>query len=151
MTYTTRPKRVGEVDGKDYHFVSEEFFLYSMEKGFFAETRSYNTLVQGKPQKWYYGSQAISKDALKKNKDYVVILDIQGAKAYLDYYGADNIKIRYLDVPDEVREERAKKRGSFDKTEWDRRVKDDAKVFSKEHIDELRSFLGRNFEMCANF
>ncbi len=42
VTYTTRPKRAGEVDGVDYHFVSEAEFQALADTGQFAETASYN-------------------------------------------------------------------------------------------------------------
>lgn len=38
VTYTTRPKRAGEIDGTDYHFITAEDFLKRRENGFFAET-----------------------------------------------------------------------------------------------------------------
>lgn len=27
ITYTTRPPRIGEIDGREYHFISEKKFL----------------------------------------------------------------------------------------------------------------------------
>ena len=32
ITYTTRPKRINEIDDVDYHFVSEERFLELKER-----------------------------------------------------------------------------------------------------------------------
>ncbi|NIQ96565.1 MAG: guanylate kinase [Desulfuromonadales bacterium] len=37
ISYTTRPRRSGEVDGKDYHFVSSETFRRMIDEGAFAE------------------------------------------------------------------------------------------------------------------
>jgi guanylate kinase len=37
VSYTTRPMRSGEVDGKDYHFVSDETFRKMIDEGGFAE------------------------------------------------------------------------------------------------------------------
>ena len=37
VSYTTRPMRTGEVDGRDYWFVSTEKFQEMVEKGEFAE------------------------------------------------------------------------------------------------------------------
>ena len=48
VSYTTRQPRDGEVDGVDYHFISNEQFLKLEEQGFFAETAVYNG--------WYYGT-----------------------------------------------------------------------------------------------
>lgn len=42
VTYTTRPIRNKEVDGIDYHFISEEEFEKKIEEGFFAEYKVYD-------------------------------------------------------------------------------------------------------------
>ena len=47
VSYTTRKPRDGEVDGVDYHFVSEEEFLNMKSLGLFAES-SYHYM-------WHYG------------------------------------------------------------------------------------------------
>ncbi len=39
VTYTTRPKRRGETDGVDYHFISEGEFKRRIQDGFFLEYR----------------------------------------------------------------------------------------------------------------
>jgi guanylate kinase len=43
VPYTTRPKREGEVDGKDYYFVDNATFNDLNSQGEFLETRSYDT------------------------------------------------------------------------------------------------------------
>lgn len=48
VTYTTRPKRDGEVDGVDYHFISYDKFAELANSGFFAEYNAY--------REWYYGT-----------------------------------------------------------------------------------------------
>lgn len=48
VTYTTRQPRTGEVNGVDYHFISEEEFEELDNKGFFAEKAVYNN--------WHYGT-----------------------------------------------------------------------------------------------
>ena len=47
VTYTTRPMRVNEVNGIDYHFVSKEEFLNKLENDFFFETIEYNNNFYG--------------------------------------------------------------------------------------------------------
>ena len=73
VTTTTRTKRDGETDGKDYIFVSQAEFRAQMEQDGFLEWAE----VYGN----YYG---VPRDqvttALKKGKDVIVKIDVQGAK-----------------------------------------------------------------------
>ena len=55
ITYTSRPKREGEIDGVDYHFVSDEEFGRMISEGAFAEYTEYNG--------WYYGTGIDSFDS----------------------------------------------------------------------------------------
>ena len=48
VTYTTRPPRDGEVDGVDYHFISEKEFREKKRRNEFGETAEYRG--------WLYGS-----------------------------------------------------------------------------------------------
>ncbi len=136
ITYTTRPKRDGEIDGKEYNFISVPAFKSLEDDGFFCETRSYNTLVGGKADTWYYGSPKVNP-----KKNYVVILDTDGAECYADYYGTENISVIYLDVSDEEREKRASARGSFDEIEWKRRKADDSERFNAEKLAAIKELI----------
>lgn len=51
VSYTTRPKRDGEIEGEDYYFISNEQFLKMKYNGEFLEETSY--IVNG--ETWYYG------------------------------------------------------------------------------------------------
>ena len=145
VSYTSRPMRDGETDGVEYHFVSKQRFLELRCLDFFMESRSYNTLVNGNPDTWYYGSPKVN--ACEKN--YVAILDVEGAVKFIRYYGKENVEVIYLYVSDEERERRASLRGSFDKTEWDRRKKDDDVKFSEDIIQDL-AYLAGNFRRIIN-
>uniref|UniRef100_A0A0D6QTJ5 guanylate kinase n=1 Tax=Araucaria cunninghamii TaxID=56994 RepID=A0A0D6QTJ5_ARACU len=72
VTATTRAKRPGEVDGKDYFFVSKEEFLSMIEKNELLE----HALVYGD----YKGvpKQQI-RDSMSKGYDIVLRVDVQGA------------------------------------------------------------------------
>lgn len=48
VSYTTRQPRQGEVDGIDYHYISESQFSNLKKEGFFAEIGEYNG--------WHYGT-----------------------------------------------------------------------------------------------
>lgn len=47
ISYTTRQPRSGEIDGVDYHFITNSEFDLLKSKGFFAESATYND--------WQYG------------------------------------------------------------------------------------------------
>lgn len=72
ISYTTRAPRKGEVDGKDYHFVSKETFYTLREEGYFAEWAE----VHGN----YYGTpKQETLDMLAAGKDVIFDIDVQGA------------------------------------------------------------------------
>lgn len=97
VTYTTRPMRVGEVDGVDYNFISLEDFLQKKEEGFFLETVCYNNN--------YYGT---AKNSLTSEK--VVILESEGLKTYIKE-ARDQIKIVFVRCSKEIRRIRMQIRG----------------------------------------
>jgi guanylate kinase len=47
VSYTTRPPRDGEVDGKDYFFISDEVAAQMIERGEFYEWTRFNDWVYG--------------------------------------------------------------------------------------------------------
>lgn len=134
VSTTTRPMRDGEVQDKDYHFVSPERFQEMLSKGEFLEFRSYQTRVEGKADTWFYG---MTKEEVKSKDNPIVILDLQGAEAFQDYFGKENCTTIYVHSLDETREERARNRGSFDETEWKRRLTDDNRIFSERNINRI--------------
>ena len=137
VSTTTRPMREGEIDGKDYNFISAEEFKKKIENNDFIEYRSYNTLVNNIAEVWYYG---LSKQEINPSRDYVTILDVDGTKSLLDYYGERNCFIVSVEADDKLREQRAMSRGSFDRCEWDRRFKDDASKFNNDEISKIANF-----------
>ena len=74
ISTTTRKKRDGEVEGKDYHYIDEEEFKQDIENGLFLEWAK----VHGN----YYGTSLISViKALKKGELVIFDIDVQGHKA----------------------------------------------------------------------
>ncbi len=144
VSYTTRPMRVGEVDGVDYHFVSHDEFQYLIESNQLTEYRTYTTAVGGKRDTWFYGSPR-----LDLGKDYVGVLTPEGAIPFIKAYGK-SVEIIYMQVSDEIRRARAIKRGSFDETEWQRRLAADEKDFSEEVISNLKKTLKKPIVIINN-
>ena len=145
VSYTTRPMRKGEVNGIDYNFVSFMKFTELILNKELIEYRSYETCVGGKPDIWYYGTPKI-KDF---SKNYVVVVDIDGAKAILKEYPKE-CRIIYIEADEKIRTQRAKQRGSFDESEWKRRLADDDIKFSKEKLEELQFLYGKDIKVIAN-
>ena len=145
ISYTTRPIRDGETDGKDYHFISRQKFQEMSNNDEFTEYRYYDTEVNGNKDRWFYGTPK-----LDITKDYVGVVEIDGAIAFIKCYGTDNIDITYVVVDDAERERRASLRGGFDKTEWDRRKKSDDNDFSEERIKNLEKIYGRQLHVLFN-
>lgn len=124
-SHTTRPIRENESEGNPYYFINNETFANMLEQGEFIEYREYNTLVQGIPQKWFYG---VAKSEIEESHKYIVVLDLHGLSEFKSLFGK-RVKAFYIDVPSPVRTERAKLRGSFDLKEWERRLQTDNNDF----------------------
>lgn len=74
ISTTTRAMREGEVDGRDYHFVTKEVFAQEIEEEMFLEY----AVVHGN----YYGtSLGPVKKALKEGKLVIFDIDVQGHDA----------------------------------------------------------------------
>ncbi|MBI2552064.1 guanylate kinase [Candidatus Uhrbacteria bacterium] len=74
VTYTTRGSRKGEVEGRDYHFIGkEEFDKKVAAQEFFEHAQVYN--------EWYGNSKRDLDALLQSDKDVLMVIDIQGAKA----------------------------------------------------------------------
>ncbi len=131
VTTTTRPMRNGEIEGKDYHFTSRLEFLDKAAKGMFIEWKSYDTLVKGVPDTWFYGTE---RKYLTENG--FIIVDVQGAKSFINALGRDSLNIFYLEVDDQTIKDRAITRGD-DLTELDRRLEDDNKKFTKKELEKI--------------
>ena len=75
VSCTTRAPRAGEVDGVDYHFLTEGQFIEHRERGEFAEW----ALVHGK----FYGTLKSSVSAvLASGKHVIMDIDVQGAARF---------------------------------------------------------------------
>lgn len=138
ISYTSRPMRDGEKEFVDYVFLTKQDFEQRIKEGRFIEYRSYKTLVNGNEDVWYYGTPKRDLiDMLTAEKDFVIVLDLDGAKVFMDYYGRENCFCVSIEASDSTRTERAMKRGSFDGTEWDRRVEADFEAFSEERVEAV--------------
>lgn len=134
ISHTTRPIRKNEINGKDYYFINTKDFSKMLANEDFIETREYNTCFNGKKDIWYYG---IAKEEFDNKIKKICVVDTTGQKEIIEYYGKENTISIYIDVEDNIREQRAKLRGSFSQSEWDRRLKDDNKKFKNIKYDYI--------------
>ena len=81
VSVTTRKPREGEVDGKDYTFVSEAGFREMIKEGKFAEYASVHGHLYGTPLEEL-------ENARKSGVDMILDIDIQGARQIKEKYGA---------------------------------------------------------------
>jgi len=73
ISYTTRTPRKGEVNGRDYYFVSEEQFTHMRSAGAFAEWAHVHEFFYGTPR-------APLDEAVAQGRDLLLDIDVQGAE-----------------------------------------------------------------------
>ena len=143
VSTTTRPMREGESRFNPYLFKSKEEFIKLINEDAFVEYRTYDTLLKGEKDTWYYG---VEKTQIEDDEPYVVVLDIQGLIDFNKVYG-DRIISFYIYVDEDTRKERAMGRGGFDESEWNRRIEDDKIVFNKEVIFNSVDYTVKNYSL----
>ena len=74
VPYTTRPIRTGEVEGKEYHFVTESELERMRQQGSIVECRRYYT-VHGP---WYYFTVDDGQLDFSGDGQYVIISTLEG-------------------------------------------------------------------------
>lgn len=121
VTCTTRPKRINEIDGFDYHFLSPEEFLLKQKQGYFIETTHYHQSYYGTP-----------KNELADNK--FIILEPKGLESFLKFDFP--VVAIFLKTKEEIRIERMKQRKDKIK-DIKERIKEDRKEFNLKNIHGL--------------
>jgi guanylate kinase len=89
ISHTTRPRRNGEKDGKDYHFVDRETFTRMRDRGEFLE---WAVVFDN-----YYGTtRKPVEDALAAGRDVLFDVDWQGAASLRDQAKTDVVTVFVL-------------------------------------------------------
>lgn len=153
VSATTRPIREGEVEGKDYYFMSKEEFMKKVEENAFIEWEEvyedtfYGTLKSDVQRIWNMG------------KSVLYVVDVIGAKDLNSYFGHKAFSI-FIEPPSiAVLEERLLKRKTESKKSLEIRmervrmelkeknefdliiVNDDLSLAKIQAEDEVRNFL----------
>ena len=116
ISATTREPRAGEVDGRDYHFLSPEEFRRRLEAGDFLEHASYSGN--------YYGTLRDEVEGrVEKCHSVVLEIEVQGARQVRDALGDDAVLI-FIAPPDEaVLRERLETRGTDSREAIEQRLR----------------------------
>ena len=96
IPYTPRPRRADEIEGLNYHFVTEEQLACFQQQGRVMECRQYHT-VQGI---WSYFTLQFD---LEKDSDYILITTLEGVDNIVRQYGAEIVHVVYLYIDDKER------------------------------------------------
>ncbi|HKK32291.1 MAG TPA: guanylate kinase [Desulfomicrobiaceae bacterium] len=80
VSCTTRPPREGEVDGKDYHFITKDLFLDRISSGSFAEWAEVHGNYYGTPKQEVL-------ETLAGGRDMILDIDVQGARQVRENMG----------------------------------------------------------------
>lgn len=150
VLYTTRPKREGESDGREYHFVTETELRNFEKSGKIIELRRYNT-VHGI---WCYFTVDDGQINLKE-RDYLLIGTLESYKKMQEYYGKENFVPLYIEVEDGQRLQRALYREMQQVqpkyAEMCRRYLADEKDFSEENLQACgvrKCYQNMDLEQC---
>lgn len=115
-SHTTRPKRFGEEEGREYYFISTDEFERRIEAGEFLEHAN----VHGN----YYGtSLAESRKVFNTGRDLIVEVDVQGALQIMEKPEIEPISIFILPPSFEVLRARLTARATEDADELRTRLR----------------------------
>lgn len=118
ISFTSRPIRMGEVDGRDYFFVSDEIFRRYIKKGWLLEYKNVLGHLYGTPLKYV-------KDTLSKSRDMLLCVDVAGARQIKKgRFRKGAVKIFIMPPSTKVLEERLRMRA----TETERAIQERLKL-----------------------
>lgn len=91
VSFTTRPPREGEVDGKDYHYISGEEFARKVLENEMLEATCFND--------WFYGT---AYDSLSKDKVNIGVFNPEGIDSMMTHKDIILV-VYYAAVPEKLR------------------------------------------------
>lgn len=153
VSYTTRPIRVGEREGREYHFVQEEEFQRLLALGKVIEHREYQTFHGI----WRYFMVDDGQVSLEGKQNYIMIGTLEGYESMKRYFGADQVAPILIELDDGVRLQRALNREKKQQTpkyqEMCRRFLADSEDFAENKIQAAgigRRFQNENLKQCLS-
>lgn len=158
VTYTTRPKRHGEEEGVQYHFVDEHRMYEIENEGRIIEKRVYHT----KMGDWYYFT--VEGEIDLSQGSYIMIGTLDSYNSMKDFYFKKNnykecheVEPIFIDASDDsiynrlLLREKDQKIPNFD--ELHRRFAADKQDFSENNLRKAGinyTFENENLEQCLN-
>jgi guanylate kinase len=127
ISYATRNPRPGEIDGRDYYFVSQQRFQEMVRAGDFAEWAEVHSNLYGT-------SRRVLDDMIAKGVDIILDIDTQGAKQIKEKF--DTAVFIFIMPPSlEILEERLRNRKSDHDEEIRKRMRK-----AREEIRDYRMY-----------
>ncbi|MCR5791855.1 MAG: guanylate kinase [Lachnospiraceae bacterium] len=152
VTYTTRPIRNGETDGKEYFFVTKKELEKFRADGKIIECRTYHT-VHGD---WHY-FMVDDGQIQDGEENYIMISTLEGYEALVNYFGPERVVPVYVQVEDGIRLTRALEREKRQQTpkyaEMCRRFLADQEDFREEELNRLgitKRYENTELEKCIS-
>lgn len=150
--YTTRPIRKGEVNGKEYYFVSIEKWQSLQKENKVIESRTYHTVMGD----WHYFTADDGQIDLK-GQDYLFISTLPGYVQLKKHFGEEAVLPLYIEVEDDQRlwrsvcREKRQEKPNYE--EVCRRFLADQQDFSEENIKEagiVKRYKNSDLDSCVN-
>jgi guanylate kinase len=141
ISYTTRKPRPGEIDGRDYYFVSAERFRDMVQAGDFAEHAEVHANLYGT-------SKRVLDDMIREGVDVILDIDTQGARQIKSHF-TTAVFVFIMPPSMAILEERLRNRKSDREDEIRKRM--------RRAIDEIRDYglydyivVNRDFERALS-
>ena len=128
VSSTTRKKREGEIDGKDYHFLSLNEFKSKIDNDEFIE---YEQVYKDT----FYGTLKSEVNSLIENNNIIFDVDVVGAESLKNYFGDKSLSVFIAPPSIEELENRLISRAKNNKEEINERINK-----AKEEINKKDSF-----------
>ena|SRR3989338_3867631 len=134
VSYTTRLPRTGEVNGRDYFFVSEDDFKAKKAADFFLETAKVF-------DSWYGTSRDFVLEHVANGKNVVLAIDVQGMKQINQKRTSNKlsmISIFILPPSPDALQERLRNRKTENAGEIDRRLREAKAELAQKHLYDFQ-------------
>lgn len=150
VPYTTRPIRIGEQNGREYFFTTQEELDRLLEDGKIIECRTYDTMMGP----WSYFTADDGQIDIE-HENYLMIGTLESYEKTRNYFGKEYLRPVYITVENGLRLQRAldreKRQPSPRYDEVCRRYLADEQDFCQERLNQCgieQSYDNENLSVC---